>query len=80
MSYWILDAGTAFSALLSVLLFPAVVMLALGLLFWYRGYQQQDEERRRLGRLLTMLGAIFLVILLITGNFLLDLLARGAKG
>ena len=79
MRLWILDAGTAFSALLSMLMFPAALMLGLGLLFWYRGHLQQDEERLRLGRLLTMLGAIFLGILLITSNFLLELLARAAR-
>lgn len=71
---WLLDAGTAFSALLSFLMFPAVVLLSAGLLYWYRGYQFQNEDRLRLGRMLTMLGAIFLVILLITSSFLSGLL------
>lgn len=73
---WLLDAGTAFSALLSMLMFPATVILALGIFFWYKGRQLANEDRIRLGKMLTMMGIIFLTILLITSTFLLEILSR----
>lgn len=73
---YLLDAGTAFGALLSMLMFPATVMLALGIYFWYNGRQMANDDRIRLGKMLTMMGVIFLVILLITSNFLMEILLR----
>lgn len=73
---YLLDAGTAFYALLSMLMFPATAMLALGIFFWYRGRQLANDDRMRLGKMLTMMGVIFLAILLITSTFLMEILNR----
>lgn len=72
----VIDAGTAFSALLSFLMFPAAVMLLSGLFFWYQGIQSGAEDKKRSGRLLTMFGIVFIVILLITSNFLSGVLPQ----
>lgn len=72
----LLDAATALVALLQLLMLPAVLMLAAGLWLWYFGHQQCIESRLRMGRMLTMMGIIFLVILLVTSQFLLSMPAR----
>lgn len=70
----LLDAGTALAALLSLLMFPATSMLVLGIFLWYRGRLLANEDRLRLGKMLTMMGIIFLTILLITSGFLNQIL------
>jgi hypothetical protein len=70
----LLDAGTALAAFLSLLMLPATLMLALGIFLWYRGRLQSNEDRIRLGKMLTMMGIIFLTILLITSGFLNQIL------
>lgn len=73
---WLLGAANAFYTLLSLLILPAAGMLAIGLFTWYRALQQQHEERKRLGRMLTMFGIVFLVILLVISAVLQDMLHK----
>ncbi len=67
---YFLDARAALNGLFSLLMLPAVFMIVLGLRFWYRGAQQQQEDRLRMGKMLTMFGAVFFIILLICSWFL----------
>jgi len=62
---YFLDARTALEAFLSLLMLPAAIMIGLGLFFRNRGAMQQNEDKLRLGKMLTMFGLVFLIILLI---------------
>jgi uncharacterized membrane protein YidH (DUF202 family) len=60
----------ALFALLSFLMLPALLLLFFGIRQWYQGMQLQNEEKLRWGKMFTMFGVIFTVILLICSYFL----------
>jgi hypothetical protein len=60
----------ALFTLLSFLMLPALLLLFLGLRNWYVGYQTGNEDKLRWGKMFTMFGVIFAVILLICSYFL----------
>ena len=60
----------ALFALLSFLLLPALLLLFFGVRNWYSGVQSANEEKLRWGKMFTMFGIIFTVILLICSYFL----------
>ena len=60
----------ALFALLSFLMLPALLMLFFGLRNWYIGYQSRNENKLRWGKMFTMFGLIFAVIILICSYFL----------
>jgi hypothetical protein len=55
---------------LSFLMLPAILLLFFGLRSWYIGWQQDDEDRLRLGKMLTMFGILFTSIIIICSYFL----------
>jgi hypothetical protein len=65
-----LDGGRALYALLTLLSVPAVWLLGTGIYYWVTGAQTLQPDRLRLGKMFTLLGAIFLSIVLITTWFL----------
>jgi membrane-associated protease RseP (regulator of RpoE activity) len=73
---FLLDGGRAFYATLNLLVLPAAGMLVAGVVLWYRAHRQRLPQRVRAGKMLTMMGAILLVILLIISGFLQMLLSR----
>lgn len=60
----------ALFALLSFLMLPALLLLFYGVRNWYLGVQYSNEEKLRWGKMFTMFGIIFTVILLICSYFL----------
>lgn len=60
----------ALFALLSFLMLPALLLLFFGIRQWYQGVQLHNEEKLRWGKMFTMFGVIFTVILLICSYFL----------
>jgi hypothetical protein len=60
----------ALFALLSFLMLPALILLFLGIRNFYVGYQSANEDKIRWGKMFTMFGIIFVVILLICTYFL----------
>lgn len=60
----------ALFALLSFLMLPALLLLFFGLRNWYLGRQLNHEDKLRWGKMFTMFGIIFTVILLICSYFL----------
>jgi hypothetical protein len=52
------------------LLLPAALLLFFGARNWYQGVQFANEDKLRWGKMFTMFGAIFLVIILICSYFL----------
>lgn len=60
----------ALYTLLSLLMLPAVLLLFFGLRNWYYGFQSGNEDKLRWGKMFTMFGVIFAVILLICSYFL----------
>jgi hypothetical protein len=60
----------ALFALLSFLMLPAALLLFFGIRNWYAGIEERNEEKHRWGRMFTMFGVIFLVILGICSYFL----------
>jgi hypothetical protein len=69
MINWLLDVRTAFGALLSLITVLAVAMLAIGGWQWYIGHLTGQNEKLRLGRLVTMFGVVLLVIAFIVSYF-----------
>ena len=69
MQSWLLDARSAFGALLSLMTVLAAAMLAIGGWQWYKGWQAAQIEKLRLGRLITMFGVVLLVIAFIVSYF-----------
>lgn len=57
------DAINAFSALIKLLFLPATLILGFGIYWWYQGHQLRHTDKLRLGKMLTMFGIIFMVIL-----------------
>jgi hypothetical protein len=49
---------------------PAVLLLFFGIRNWYNGYQTGNQDQLRWGKMFTMFGVIFVVILLICSYFL----------
>jgi uncharacterized membrane protein YidH (DUF202 family) len=66
---WLLDARSAFGALLSLMTMLAVAMLATGAWQWYMGRRAGQNEKLRLGRLITMFGVVLLVIAFVVSFF-----------
>lgn len=60
----------ALYTLLSFLVLPAMIFLIIGIRSWYFGMQQANEDKTRIGKMMTMFGIIFLVILFICSYFL----------
>lgn len=60
----------ALFAFVSFLLLPALLMLFFGVRSWYLGVQQAHEDKLRWGKMFTMFGIIFLVIIFISSYFL----------
>jgi uncharacterized membrane protein YqjE len=60
----------ALFALLSFLMLPALILLFLGIRNLYVGHQLANEDKVRWGKMFTMFGTIFVVILLICAYFL----------
>ncbi len=60
----------ALYALLSFLMLPALLLLFYGVRNWYIGFQSGNEDKLRWGKMFTMFGVIFVVILLIGSYFL----------
>jgi ABC-type transport system involved in multi-copper enzyme maturation permease subunit len=60
----------ALYAFLSFLLLPAILLLFFGIRNWYNGVQAGHEDKLRWGKMFTMFGVIFVVILLICSYFL----------
>jgi len=60
----------ALFAFLSFLVLPALLLLFFGARNWYQGVQSENEDKLRWGKMFTMFGAIFLVIILICSYFL----------
>jgi uncharacterized membrane protein YidH (DUF202 family) len=60
----------ALFTLMSFLMLPAILLIALGLRNWYNGYQRQDVDKMLLGKMVTMFGVIFAAIVLICSYFL----------
>ena len=60
----------ALYAFLSFLMLPAVLLLFFGIRNWYNGYQTSNQDQLRWGKMFTMFGVIFVVILLICSYFL----------
>ncbi len=60
----------ALYAFLSFLILPAVLLLFFGVRNWYIGVQTGNEDKLRWGKMFTMFGVIFVVILLICSYFL----------
>lgn len=60
----------ALFTLLSFLMLPALLLLFFGVRNLYNGYQMRDEDKIRWGKMFTMFGLIFVVILLISSYFL----------
>jgi uncharacterized SAM-binding protein YcdF (DUF218 family) len=64
------NAFAAFSVLLGLLYLPAVLMMALGLAYWYRGRKQQNLNRQRSGLLLLVFGGILVAIVAVIQLFM----------
>ena len=60
----------ALFALLSFLMLPALLLVFFGIRNWYLGVQTGNEDKLRWGKMFTMFGVIFTVILLICSYFL----------
>lgn len=60
----------ALYALLSFLMLPALLLLFYGVRNWYIGFQSGNEDKLRWGKMFTMFGVIFVMILLIGSYFL----------
>ena len=60
----------ALFALLSFLMLPALLLIFFGLRNWYAGSQSGNMDKLRWGKMFTMFGVIFAVILLICSYFL----------
>jgi uncharacterized membrane protein YidH (DUF202 family) len=60
----------ALYTLLSFLVLPALLLMVFGIRSWYFGNQQDNEDKMRLGKMMTMFGTIFTVILFICSYFL----------
>ncbi len=60
----------ALYTLLSFLVLPAMIFLIIGIRSWYFGMQQANEDKTRIGKMVTMFGIIFIVILFICSYFL----------
>lgn len=60
----------ALYALLSFLILPAALLLFFGVRNWYVGYQSANEDKKLRGKMFTMFGVIFAVIILICTFFL----------
>lgn len=60
----------ALYTLISLLMLPAMLLLFLGLRNWYAGYQSGNEDKLRWGKMFTMFGLIFAVIIFICSYFL----------
>jgi ABC-type transport system involved in multi-copper enzyme maturation permease subunit len=60
----------ALYAFLSFLILPAALLLFFGVRNWYIGVQMGNEDKLRWGKMFTMFGVIFVVILLICSYFL----------
>ena len=71
---YLLDARAALHALVSLMILPAAILVAIGIATWYKGNKLQTESKERVGKMTTMFGAILLTILLICLWFLSSLL------
>ncbi len=60
----------ALYAFLSLLILPAVLLLFFGVRNWYIRVKTGNEDKLRWGKMFTMFGVIFTVILLICSYFL----------
>jgi hypothetical protein len=60
----------ALFTLLSFLMLPALILLFFGIRNLYNGYQLGEEDKIKWGKMFTMFGVIFVVILLISSYFL----------
>lgn len=66
------DAEGALATLLNIMAMPAVFLICFGVYLWYKGTQQNVENRSRMGRMLLMFGVILLVIVLILSYFIAE--------
>ncbi len=64
------NTEAAFATLLNMMAVPSVFLICLGGYFWRRGWQEKNENRARLGRMLLMFGVVFLTIVLILCYFI----------
>ncbi len=59
----LINALQAFDSFIKILFLPAVILLMFGIYNWQQGVRLHMEDKRRVGKMLTMFGVIMLVML-----------------